>query len=760
MTSSNRENGAEVSVSPNSVPFEGDHLMETSASDPSLERAIQLLTHSERNGGGQSPFIQGTGENKDQKRSFNPNLSPNGNYEEADTETPMFPMNFEVQVSSDNEKSIIDMKDEKKRDDTAFDSSHFALSLNNEEQSFLEQSDDKTQMAKHLHVGGSKSNAISDHRLKHHSTSPMRTIGTNNNGMEKDNAIILSNSGPTPITEEKQIASGSTPCTEYQDNSATRMPPQSRGPLHTDLNENTFNEGWMRQTKEAALYIDISKAFDKSAVKHDYRELDQLKSKLYLESVRSHRGRGAERQFADYWYAIGCYIVSEKTGNSRTIRSGSDPCANGIEGVLNSFLKTKRLRRLHNKLIRTLLKQSLQTVVPKKRFQSHIPRTWDSLIELLMREHGKDIQGAEKPLVNTKTPFKEGGIFKKDSSYTAKFEEVFGTQAGLSTGVGSDESVLLNLQTSLFKQNWDQSNRASDKDQYRLPGLLEIEPIVEKLAKKDKIVVSGSALGLMTVAIRNYISGILKNAITLAEEQLEEKTQTNTDENTINPDKRGDTLAKSKSISSFDLMRSLSYKPKKGYQLPSTRIKSRIAWERCVSGVSPESRHTKRTKVAEIQQKLNDSILSPNLKLQENLILKRRAADLAKSIEEKKSNDSTKRRRAVRRHSSRGAGGSGKDLQAMKARLDSRQNSDLSSSKGSKRPTTPGSQLSEGNASGTYADRNKGGKDLNQMRNRSVTSSPGSSTSGRGRGFKDLESMRNRNNGSSLSRASNERDSV
>lgn len=149
----------------------------------------------------------------------------------------------------------------------------------------------------------------------------------------------------------------------------------------------------------------------------------------------------------------------------------------------------------------------------------------------------------------------------------------------------------------------------------------------------------------------------------------------------------------------------------------------------------------------EIQKKLNESILTPTVQNKDSTS-KRNVEDLSRAVTDKLENDSSKRRRMTKRRSSLGAGGKGKDLQAMRARLDSRQNSlagDLSS-KGSKRPTTPGSQVSEQGSGSSGTGGNKGGKDLNQIKNRSISSSPGSfGSGGRGRG-KDLESMRNRNN--------------
>jgi len=388
------------------------------------------------------------------------------------------------------------------------------------------------------------------------------------------------NSFIIPNSDCNKALSGLRNC-EDQKNVVTRMPPQSRGPLHRGFMENRNDERRIHKTQHAEL---SKETFDMSSITNDYRAIDKIKAKLYLESMKSHRGRGAERQFADYWYALGCYIVSEKTGNSKTIRSGSDPCANGIDGVLQSFLVTKRLRRLHNKLIYALLKQSQQTLVPQKRFQSHIPRTWNALIEDLI-ECSKDVKC--KKLYPIK---RKARMYPKKEAMTGNdFQDIFG--AGCYTSVGSN--ILTSSNSSKVEISTDDHGHSSSNDPHRLPGLLEVEPVVKKLFQSDNFIVSGSAMGLMVVAIREYISGLLTRTISLLEDATNRQSKENFERNKHESNKGGNGSRQGPhSISPFALLSSLNYKPKYDQHLKPIPTSSRGGWERCVSGVVSDFKHS------------------------------------------------------------------------------------------------------------------------------------------------------------------------
>ena len=70
-------------------------------------------------------------------------------------------------------------------------------------------------------------------------------------------------------------------------------------------------------------------------------KLGRIKALLYAEGNRAHSGHSFERIFNDYWDAL-CLIISD-----RLFKPTHEKCSISIK----AFLKTKRLRRLHNKLV-------------------------------------------------------------------------------------------------------------------------------------------------------------------------------------------------------------------------------------------------------------------------------------------------------------------------------------------------------------------------------------------------------------------------
>jgi hypothetical protein len=94
--------------------------------------------------------------------------------------------------------------------------------------------------------------------------------------------------------------------------------------------------------------------FEFPQLKHSRKQtpsINQLKMALFLESSRVHRDTDGNRAFAKYWESISRFITlaSHATGLSRS--------SVGIDDTFTSFLTTKKLKILHNKLI---LGESLQ----------------------------------------------------------------------------------------------------------------------------------------------------------------------------------------------------------------------------------------------------------------------------------------------------------------------------------------------------------------------------------------------------------------
>jgi hypothetical protein len=86
---------------------------------------------------------------------------------------------------------------------------------------------------------------------------------------------------------------------------------------------------------------------DESTIGHapfeglDREKLDRIKAVLYSEGNRVHRGHGFERLFADYWDALSLRL------SDRLSSYTSERCRVAVK----TFLKTRKLRRLHNKFV-------------------------------------------------------------------------------------------------------------------------------------------------------------------------------------------------------------------------------------------------------------------------------------------------------------------------------------------------------------------------------------------------------------------------
>lgn len=78
--------------------------------------------------------------------------------------------------------------------------------------------------------------------------------------------------------------------------------------------------------------------------------VSKLKMALFLEASKAHSENGAERIFANYWETLGQYLTLESHGALKRVRPDLRSRA-GIESILSGFLKTRKMKLLHNKLI-------------------------------------------------------------------------------------------------------------------------------------------------------------------------------------------------------------------------------------------------------------------------------------------------------------------------------------------------------------------------------------------------------------------------
>ena len=94
-------------------------------------------------------------------------------------------------------------------------------------------------------------------------------------------------------------------------------------------------------TTESSLSMQIQYP-ERTTTQKNPPNADQLKMALYLEASKAHRGNGAERMFSNYWETLEKYITRQR------VRSDS---GGGVEATLKHFLITRKMKRIHNKLV-------------------------------------------------------------------------------------------------------------------------------------------------------------------------------------------------------------------------------------------------------------------------------------------------------------------------------------------------------------------------------------------------------------------------
>ena len=229
--------------------------------------------------------------------------------------------------------------------------------------------------------------------------------------------------------------------------------------------------------------------------------IDRLKIAIYMEAANVYRGRGVERRFADYLDGLGRYLSS---GN---VRSNGDVATNGINNVLQVFLTTKKLRKLHNMYVKSLMSQSLQTKISRKRAECHIPFQWRGMIKLCKTETPKKNTLACNPETHDQILKYVHSNFGSDS--------IVWKQTGIARLTASIPTQLnfKNPAKVHFKEN--QSTR--------IPGVLEIDHIANHAFESEDYCLSQSALWTISIAVKEYISKILDEITTHFDAQIDDK---------------------------------------------------------------------------------------------------------------------------------------------------------------------------------------------------------------------------------------------
>jgi len=94
--------------------------------------------------------------------------------------------------------------------------------------------------------------------------------------------------------------------------------------------------------------IDVPKSTETNTAMKKQPSLGQLKMALSLEASKVHHDKGAGQMFVNYWETLEKYIsLGPKNGIARSDSSDTVD----IEATLRDFLITRKMKRLHNKLV-------------------------------------------------------------------------------------------------------------------------------------------------------------------------------------------------------------------------------------------------------------------------------------------------------------------------------------------------------------------------------------------------------------------------
>lgn len=223
---------------------------------------------------------------------------------------------------------------------------------------------------------------------------------------------------------------------------------------------------------------------------------DTIKIAIYMEAVKVFRGKGVDRRFADYLDCLGRYLSSDKI-----LRSNTDVATNGVEWILQSFLTTKKLKKLHNLFVKSLLKQCYRTKVSKTRFIDQIPMQWQDKVKV------------DVPLNNLTKNIRR----KLPDNVTRDIQSSYGCKSSLWTANG-----WIRIEPNLSSTAVD----CHDNRSPRIPGTLEINHIAENLLSNKEYCLSESAIWAISIAIKEHLLVIMRNVLNCCEDRNDKKSKT------------------------------------------------------------------------------------------------------------------------------------------------------------------------------------------------------------------------------------------
>ena len=217
-------------------------------------------------------------------------------------------------------------------------------------------------------------------------------------------------------------------------------------------------------------------------------KLKRVKCALYISGSKVHRGAGFERLFAEYWDAM----VLRLSGT--LCRHTSERC----QLVIDRFLKTSKLRKLHNTFIFCIMRHASTQFASYDDLGGQVPSQWRDRIKM-------HPVGLSESRLDEVTPV---ASITRD---LMESHDVLYNQAGPESG--RDENSEKPRASALRAMIFPSPNVPSSS----LPGALTVDILVRKLADKRNMQVSELAMWLMSVAVKEHVTQILKASISQKE---------------------------------------------------------------------------------------------------------------------------------------------------------------------------------------------------------------------------------------------------
>jgi hypothetical protein len=246
----------------------------------------------------------------------------------------------------------------------------------------------------------------------------------------------------------------------------------------------------------------------------DESKMNRVKMMLYSAGSQIHRGRGFERIFSIYWDAVRLRLSGPQSTNV------SKQCDEAIA----AFLKSKRLRKIHNRFIMGksyfivvfyvlsnmilisnlflllyagIMRRVMKNFVPYSEVSEHIPLKWQARVKI-------------PKIVNSMKPFE-----KVNTSLYDPLNDML----QISSVPHLDEYTP-------YKERWEQHHDATYEMLQNpqegaidpctsscIPGALVVDPFFRDTAEENGLKVTDNAMWVLTVALKEHVKNILNDSI-------------------------------------------------------------------------------------------------------------------------------------------------------------------------------------------------------------------------------------------------------